>query len=1667
MAKKRVLLIEVIWATALCAQPCLVRDNPGQLLRVGTFAGQIEPKLTPIQPAGRVTVALVPQSIPEDLWRRTSDELAAVHRAVGTHGALTLAVFDGQSFISTASLQRPAAWRKAVDQALATNQGRPLPEPAAFYAAFLQAAQNFGGDWSSVLLVGAPPEPPAEVRDYAAAWFSSQICGQRLRVSIWDPNRTTSEFWATVAAATAGTYGLEQIADSVQADDAASFQEAAWPPPPLDRGFLVYRGKLQTRAGAAPVLMPMMFAAPGAPLPDLVSYAELRRTAKQAAELVGNEKADAAQAQHVRELLEAALRINPLDGEALRAGADFYQRYKDFKTAAMLLAWLKETHPQDGALDAELGVAEFRAGNFEAAEKALLTARERKAGDSAVREALARIHLERKDDSGALRFLDETLALDPRNTDLWFTRADVAGRLHDWNRAADSLEKGLALDGHNLARRTSLIELYLEHDAAERALGHVRRVTAALPEDAAIGRRYAEFLERLSQPEEALAVWKKTLEADPAMEPAHFRVARLLLDKNSVADSLAAAGRGLEAAPKSARLYLLKAEALERQGQYFAARQTLRAASSAVRDEALLARLAEMEDASGEAAAQVYLALADAHANDGARSPQTTAWLERGLEVALRDGDGKSATELRKRLAAATGRGASDQAASQTNAHGDAAVPGGLAGFEFIARFHSKSRQQFFADYCRMLVDQTRWKKEGGLRYAESIHDYFQLLANLKALGTKKGEAIEIVLSASGKKDRQRTEKVLDLLGWKMKAHKDEVTLEAGEKGAQAKRQETASALAIDEVGLQQALEGGQTFRFEIADGSAPILLEESRWMEAFFPKQTFVGGFAEALTHDLRAARIYAALNSMSPRAAAILTAGSDLKLLAEKHADLMYQYSSAFALAGMNAAVPGGPPADAVWEKLAGAPVSRPARFFRAVLEKDDGKLLAFFAMLGQLDAAHQRFLTRTATRTTRFYELFRDSHDIAAGAEKLAQTSSFLDFLRTIPLDTDGSVLFPGGPEVWVLAKGNSTSVTKTAKMARKLARVTVPEQEDEILLRLAGTRYVAAGDRASELDNFVAVVHIDEHRQEPLDEPSALLLAQHYGGNREIYPYFASLTALGPQHFDRFFRLLERLHELSRLQLNAVLGHIHSLTEILCLAQESGALKPARAAEIFGAMADRFDKAAGDADYTRASLDTVREIVNQARPGEGANDPDGAMEQALLEDSAPVSFRLDGLQRELNPSDLRHAAYRKVLQYQKITSLKTLLGIYDAASALAAGNGPAAGLLKTLDTLRGGLQTVDVPKAMKGDEIDRKLLFEFDAGKVGETLVHLNQQTSRKKPNREEIAKLCRDLLALLAPQVKTSLVGVVYAYYFRPGDLLISQDPLLVRKHRFLYMEAGSHGLFCPADLHSRSEGAGSYLVGGFADFPATVGKLAWSGAKPDDASEFVADAQIGSLRAGDWSRLDERDLTRFELRLRVAREWIMHAATDERLFSSLAQDVMGILSPTRGARLLDRVGARDWEEAFQTLTLSDLYSLSTRYLERYPKDLWQSPVTVALRRGQAAAEDPSLLRLGGSAIALQGCSHPHLAPAGPYEEYEKLVLPVKLAERTAEFKLYLADIGARVGIPPPAFNVMAEPAAIRILSTLHMTDIRDWHSATLAFSRLSESALAETLKKDP
>ncbi|MGO4880061.1 MAG: tetratricopeptide repeat protein [Bryobacteraceae bacterium] len=1650
-------------ASRASAQPIPLQGTPADLqqaVSVSTYAGAVPATVAPVEVSSQVLVVVLADTIAPDTKDRVRLDIQALFQA-GQLKDMRLAALRGGEFAVEDPFRTRMQLQSALRRILAPPAAEPVPyPPAKFYQWLSQSAGQFGSGWSTVVLVGAAPDVDAASRDYATVYIASHFQAQKVRLSYWNPAGANPGWFGEVCRATGGTLladGLTAPATPEAGSESPAWREVTWQAPTEVRGFLLYRAKLTPASGTA-VEFPAVAAHAGLELPDLDAYAVLQQNVETARQIVSVGKPTEQQAAQMRDALAQALHTNPSDPDALRLGADFYARFNDHATAAQLLTILAEANPKDAALLAELGHAHFVAKQFPQAEAVLLRARENGADGARVPEELARIHLSRGDDAGALPFLDESLKKDAKQAPLWFVRADAAMRLKDWKTQAESLERALALD-NQLDRRTALVRLYLDHKENEQALRHIRVVTAALPNDAKVGQTYAEFLDELNRPDDSLVLWRKVIELDVTVEAAHFRVTRLLTDKGALPDALRAADAGLQAAPKSARLYVLKSEILEKQGTVYAARHVLRESAS-LDDSALLRRLSELEDISGKDAARWYLRLAEALAKQSPSSPDYLRALDRCQETALRDNDAESAQKCAGLLAAAGGKIMALAAAKRADPAQDTMVPGGLEALAFIA--HSKPKtapERFFVEYSKAVRLNKQQNDKAATAYFDTIRDHFQLVSELEALGDREHDNVRITVSLRDKKAQRQTEKILSLLGWKLRVSKNQVTLDAGEKLAQAKRQETTSALAIDEAGMQEALQARKDFTIELQDDYAPVLFGVMTWKKAFYPKDDPPGGFAGALARDARMAKLYVGLSAMDKDAADALLAGTDLKTLADKYADLEYLFSSALALHQSHAAVPGGPAAEPIWQKMAGASPSQPGAFFKALLDKDGGKLLSFYATLAQLDLQHQQFFTRNASRTAKFYELYRQAPEIARGAGKEVLLTSFFDVLREVPLDADGSVVFPGSPEVWLVAKGQVNSVARTNKLLKKVSKVAAPDEEDEILLRLARTRYKAT---ESELDNFLAVVRIDAHRSDPLDEASALLLANHYPRSHAVYPYFSSLTGLAYEDLASFFTMAEKLESLPVLEMNTVWGEFHALARLLCLDEESGRLPAKKAAELFRQICDRFGGATGQADFAAASLDVMRHMLHEA--GAGSAPPDDAVRAMLFGPAATAAFQIDGTSFETDWVTHRDKDYRHVYELQKVTPLSALDAIQDAVANLIDGKGNPSEAVKTIESATALLPVVEAPKTLKTKGKRRDNLAAYQPKKVAELVVKLGKATAKRKADKKEIERLCRDLLAEINPPVKWALTGIVYAYYFRPDDLLISEDPLFLRKHEFVDLEPIGHpDLFGkPPELQVSSEDEGSYLSGGFAGFSAAVGRVAGKGA-PGGNSEAVLASQIGSLRNTDWRAISERDMLLFGLKIRLAREWIARAAENPELLNALSDTTLGTLSLSRRADLLNGLRARDWKTIWQAVTLSDLYFLAGDYLARFKTDVWESEVTRAIRK-LPDTDAPGLERLGGSHPHLNGCDHSHLLRLAPYEQYERVMLPMMMAERVTELKLYLIDYAGQAGIPAEALAMVAEPLALELLRKLRMADPKDWRPVPLAFSSLDEERLLSALK---
>ena len=248
-------------------------------------------------------------------------------------------------------------------------------------------------------------------------------------------------------------------------------------------------------------------------------------------------------------------------------------------------------------------------------------------------------------------------------------------------------------------KRTQLIDYYLETAAADGAQRHLQTGIGLLPRDLSLVSRFAAYAERLGRTPDALRLWARTIELDEAYEPGHYSVARIYKDAGTWDKALSAAEAGVAAAPKSARLAALEADALTALGRIEDSRLFLRAEIAQIKDRELLRRAADFEDRYGGSSPKYYEPLVQELRGAGEAESVWRPAAERGLRASIREGDSAAC----ERFAQLLGSRQCDLVAPAANAP-TVSVRGGFKALLFTARGPQQSSPEaFLADYSRTL----------------------------------------------------------------------------------------------------------------------------------------------------------------------------------------------------------------------------------------------------------------------------------------------------------------------------------------------------------------------------------------------------------------------------------------------------------------------------------------------------------------------------------------------------------------------------------------------------------------------------------------------------------------------------------------------------------------------------------------------------------------------------------------------------------------------------------------------------------------------------------------------------------------------------------------------------------------------------------------------------
>ena len=453
---------------------------------------------------------------------------------------------------------------------------------------------------------------------------------------------------------------------------------------------------------------------------------------------------------------------------------------------------------------------------------------------------------------------------------------------------------------------------------------------------------------------------------------------------------------------------------------------------------------------------------------------------------------------------------------------GEATVPGGYQALARIARLPKvPTYANFFQEYCRAIVHETSNFNGTPLpEYPGTLQAYMAVIDELTRLGqTRDNRTVVTITSANAGR-------ILPLFGWRTVQQEGSLTVEPGDRPADALRQPIPSALGIDEIALRAALEAGRDFEFSFPNEKAR-LIGGAAWTALL--KNTTIplpGGIADAFARDFRMAKAYLGLSSMSPEAALAAAAGLGIRSAVTMHADVLAQFGGAFDR------LPGGPSAEPAWAELAGvSPKDAPA-FYRAVFTRDHGTLAAFYAALAAADNAHQHFFTATPERAQHFYTWYRASGEVHLGVDRQVGTWRPA-FFHDLQLDAEGHVHYPGGQAAW------------TASQAAP----------DDALATVA------------HLEALVPVARIEQHRKTALDGGSASLLARRYADWSSLFPYLERMPGLAAADFEALDSFTTKAAALKPSARNTAVGEWHAVVELIVLANGAGSLDAARAAAAF--------------------------------------------------------------------------------------------------------------------------------------------------------------------------------------------------------------------------------------------------------------------------------------------------------------------------------------------------------------------------------------------------------------------------------------------------------------------------------------------------------------------
>lgn len=839
---------------------------------------------------------------------------------------------------------------------------------------------------------------------------------------------------------------------------------------------------------------------------------------------------------------------------------------------------------------------------------------------------------------------------------------------------------------------------------------------------------------------------------------------------------------------------------------------------------------------------------------------------------------------------------------------------------------------------------------------------------------------------------------------------------------------------------LEEALQSGRPFTYDFPSTRVPVMFTEKTWTGLSVWNRRFQNTLLDVLMHDRNVDRIYSAMARMSPETRTYLERSPGLRKLLQNAAVVDF-YGSWISIHSGEVVVPGGSAAEPAWRDLVGENPRSAGEFVNRLISRDRGALAAFFDAMSRSGSEQQAHFADPA-RLKRIYYAYqtatRNAHNAVAEGV-FPRNATLLELLTRLQWMPDGSPEAPGGLDVWKeIVSRKSTPNTRKISISNPRAW-TSSEQLLEALVASSAPEY-----DDGPLQIYLMTAAIDSGRLQgmKLSEATVRMMASRFDEFNKWYPLFAEFPGLNDASISQFIDTADKIDNISNpaLRTNA-LGAFQADVSLWQIFARQGQISEQELNASWQTVVQPF----GAVGSNEKLFDAARSALGSAMmAASGAPHVSEGLLVDLL--AGPAQNTPDGKRAHLELAQ----RIQSVIDDQRLVSLDTLIGLYDGLDEAAHGKSSADILLP----LAAELREFEMPRPIfSGNEKAAWAPIVYSS-RHAELQVRTDLTkiiNSHGGPDQLEAAR------SRLAPFLRDTLVGMVYAYYEPPGAQVLHNNPLFVRSHDFTAssVEGVQHVWGSPELVGiGVTAGGGAYLLGSLADLPYALATVEQDFIAPTKVQALIWKEIVPSFLVDSvlprWWGIRQDEMHAAALYQRTGEELLVNAASNPQLREQVLAILTDHMTPLRlqtTAQALEHTETA--REFLRHMLPSETFFLAVEFRDKHlgePSAWGKSGDELdALVKREPKRTDPKRLAKDF------GAPHLEMAQSDSCTLLNRGIFPVSgafqgrlFSESWESSNLYWARLADEMGYSPATLNILVPNLTRYMVANIFATNIDDW-----------------------